>query len=86
MLPSVEEIKKITNSIGLNIMEEKMFGPDYARTLKYWKESFNHSWTSIRNIGFDNTFRRLWEYYLSYCEGGFRSGNINVGQFLIKKL
>ena len=41
---------------------------------------------NIKNIGFDNTFRRLWEYYLSYCEGGFKSGNINVGQFLIKKV
>ncbi len=86
MLPSVEEMKKITQSIGLNILEQKMFGLHYAKTLKYWKKSFESSWGNIKNIGFDNTFRRLWEYYLSYCEGGFKSGNINVGQFLIKKV
>ena len=50
-----------------------------------WKKSFNGSWKEIKEIGFDINFKRLWEYYLCYCEGGFKSGNINVGQFLIGK-
>ena len=85
MLPSIEEMKKIVNNNGLKVYEEKMYGLHYAQTLKYWTESFENSWEKIRNTGFDNTFKRLCKYYLSYCEGGFRSGNINVGQFLIKK-
>tara|TARA_B100000886_G_C20399334_1_gene481848 strand:+ start:103 stop:1284 length:1182 start_codon:yes stop_codon:yes gene_type:complete len=86
MLPSVEEIKKITRVTGLRIDKEKMFGEHYARTISYWKIAFDNSWNNIRTFGFDSTFKRLWKYYLSYCEGGFRSGNINVGQFLIKKV
>lgn len=86
MLPSVEEIKKITRVTGLRVDKENMFGEHYAKTIKHWKKSFDNSWNNIRTCGFDNTFKRLWKYYLSYCEGGFRSGNINVGQFLIKKV
>ena len=85
MLPSVEEMTKILKSNGLFIKEQKMFGNDYARTLKFWSRSFEGSWEKIKKEGFNETFRRMWRYYLGYCEGGFKSGNINVGQFLIKK-
>ena len=85
MLPSVEEMTKILKSNGLFIKQQKMFGNDYARTLKLWSRSFEGSWEKIKKEGFNETFRRMWRYYLGYCEGGFKSGNINVGQFLIKK-
>ena len=85
MLASVEEMTKILKSNGLFIKEQKMFGNDYARTLKLWSRSFEGSWEKIKKEGFNETFRRMWRYYLGYCEGGFKSGNINVGQFLIKK-
>ena len=85
MLPSVEEMTKILKSNGLFIKEQRMFGNDYARTLKLWSRSFEGSWEKIKKEGFNETFRRMWRYYLGYCEGGFKSGNINVGQFLIKK-
>ena len=85
MLPSVEEMTKILKSNGLFIKEQKMFGNDYAKTLKLWSRSFEGSWEKIKKEGFNETFRRMWRYYLGYCEGGFKSGNINVGQFLIKK-
>ena len=62
-----------------------MFGNDYAKTLKMWSKSFESSWDNIKKEGFNDTFRRMWRYYLGYCEGGFKSGNINVGQFLIKR-
>ena len=68
------------------IDEHFMFGDHYAKTLEYWRLSFERSWENIKQMGFNNTFRRMWDYYLSYCQGGFQSGNINVGQFLIKKI
>ena len=86
MLPSIEAMNKILESKGLCIKNKKMFGDDYAKTLRYWSDSFENSWENIRSLGFSESFRRLWSYYLGYCEGGFKSGNINVGQFLIKKV
>ncbi|MAV05961.1 MAG: hypothetical protein CMI71_03100 [Candidatus Pelagibacter sp.] len=86
MLPSIEAMNKILESKGLCIKNKKMFGDDYAKTLRYWSDSFENSWENIRTLGFSESFRRLWSYYLGYCEGGFKSGNINVGQFLIKKV
>ena len=86
MLPSVEEMNKVLNDNGLQVDEHFMFGDHYAKTLEYWRLSFERSWENIKQMGFNNTFRRMWDYYLSYCQGGFQSGNINVGQFLIKKI
>jgi cyclopropane-fatty-acyl-phospholipid synthase len=86
MLPSIEAMNKVIISKGMQIENRKMFGNDYARTLRYWSESFENSWDCIKNLGFSESFKRLWNYYLGYCEGGFKSGNINVGQFLIKKV
>ena len=85
MLPSTQVLKQNLDSLGLKVSKEFFFGDHYAQTLHNWKKSFNNSWEDIKDIGFDLEFKRLWEYYLSYCEGGFRSGNINVGQFLIEK-
>ena len=85
MLPSIEEMSKVLKSKGLTIEKKQMFGNDYAKTLKMWSKSFESSWDNIKKEGFNDTFRRMWRYYLGYCEGGFKSGNINVGQFLIKK-
>ena len=86
MLPSVEEMNKVIISRGLHIKNKKMFGNDYAKTIRIWSESFENSWGCIKSLGFSESFKRLWNYYLGYCEGGFKSGNINVGQFLIKKV
>jgi len=54
------------------------FGFDYARTIKDWRIRFNESFSSLRNKGYDETFKRLWEYYLCYCEGGFLERSISV--------
>ena len=85
MLPSVSTLRKTLERSGLRLIDENLFGEHYARTLSHWKNSFEYSWDEIKKNGFDPNFKRLWQYYLSYCEGGFRSGNINVGQFLIGK-
>ncbi|MFX4223718.1 MAG: class I SAM-dependent methyltransferase [Thalassobaculum sp.] len=63
---------------GLMQKDEFGFGLDYARTLAEWRERFLASWPEIAQLGFDDRFKRMWLYYLAYCEGGFRSGNIDV--------
>ena len=85
MLPSIPAINEIMSNEGLYIDKKNMFGLDYAETLKRWRSSFQDSLNQIKSQGFNDTFLRMWNYYLSYCERGFRSRNINVGQFLIKK-
>ena len=85
MLPSTQILQRTINQSGLKIIDKNLFGKHYAKTISQWKKSFNASWKDIRDKQFDINFKRLWQYYLSYCEGGFRSGNINVGQFLIGK-
>ena len=83
MLASQEVLDKTLKKTGLKIYKKSLFGDHYAKTLNEWKNSFENSWDEIKKLGFDMNFKRLWEYYFSYCEGGFKSGNINVGQFLI---
>lgn len=83
MLPSLYALNKTLDSEGLRILKENLFGQHYAKTINVWRRSFDSSWIDIKKSGFDISFKRLWSYYLSYCEGGFKSGNINVGQFLI---
>lgn len=81
MLPSRSEFRRQAARQGLVVRDEFAFGLDYARTLAQWRESFEAAWPRIAALGFDETFRRLWRLYLSYCEAGFRAGNIDVVQF-----
>ncbi len=81
MLPSVEAFTQSARKVGLKLDDAKMFGGDYAETLKRWRESFEAAWPGIVPLGFDERFRRLWRYYLCYCEAGFRAQTISVGQF-----
>ncbi len=70
---------------GMHLADAFEFGLDYARTLKVWRENFNRALPQVKVMGFDDTFIRLWNLYLSYCEGAFRAGRINVGQFDLRK-
>jgi cyclopropane-fatty-acyl-phospholipid synthase len=81
MLPSVDAFTQAARSVGLTLDHARMFGADYAETLKRWRESFEAAWPGIVPLGFDERFRRLWRYYLCYCEAGFRAQTISVGQF-----
>ena len=56
------------------IIRERIFGQDYAKTLATWRNNFRAAWPHLRPLGFDDRFRRLWKYYLAYCEAGFLSG------------
>jgi cyclopropane-fatty-acyl-phospholipid synthase len=81
MLPSRQAFRAAAARQGLAVADEHAFGIDYARTLAAWRQAFEHNWTKIAELGFDETFRRLWRLYLCYCEAGFLAGNIDVVQF-----
>ncbi len=70
---------------GMNLANSFEFGLDYAETLKIWRQNFNKALPHVSAMGFDETFVRLWNLYLSYCEGAFRAGRISVGQFLLER-
>jgi cyclopropane-fatty-acyl-phospholipid synthase len=80
MLPSPTALKEQVTRAGLTWQSHVMFGQDYAHTLAAWRERFLLAWDDIKALGFDERFKRLWTYYLSYCEGGFRAGAIDVTQ------
>ncbi|TYC50393.1 class I SAM-dependent methyltransferase [Rhodobacterales bacterium] len=85
MLPPPSRLVELGKSLGLDLAEQRIFGQDYARTLAEWRERFRQAWPQIRPLGFDDQFKRLWEFYLHYCEAGFRSGNIDVRQIVYVK-
>ncbi|MFN7180853.1 class I SAM-dependent methyltransferase [Hyphomonas sp.] len=85
MLISETVLKEQFAAAGLRHDGVAYFGQDYARTCREWARSFNGRWDEIRELGFDETFRRLWNFYLSYCEAGFTDGRINVGQFQVTR-
>lgn len=85
MLPSEERLKPITDRAGLNWTGVSRFGEDYADTLAEWGRRFEGAWDEIAQLGFDERFRKLWRFYLSYCEAGFRTGRTNVVQLSLAK-
>jgi len=85
MLPSPQILKSLGERFGIPIIRERIFGQDYAKTLATWRNNFHAAWPNLKQLGFDDRFRRLWEYYLSYCEAGFLSGNIDVRQVVFAK-
>jgi cyclopropane-fatty-acyl-phospholipid synthase len=85
-LPSDVKIHSIVNDqTQMSVEAQHDFGLDYAKTLQLWRADFNHNWQEISQFGFDETFRRLWNYYFHYCEGGFNQKAINVAQFVMVK-
>ncbi|GLQ39145.1 cyclopropane-fatty-acyl-phospholipid synthase [Rhizobium albus] len=80
MLPTNEHLRTYGDEAGLSIVGNRAFAADYARTLAEWRVRFWARWETIRPLGFDERFKRLWEFYLFYCEAGFRAENINVRQ------
>lgn len=69
---------------GLKLVEVEHFGKSYARTLAEWRARFHARWPAIAAQGFDESFKRLWHYYLCYCEAGFEEESIDVGLYTIK--
>jgi hypothetical protein len=71
MLPSPQVLKSLGERFGVPVIRERIFGQDYAKTLAIWRSNFREAWPNLMPSGFDDRFRRLWEYYLAYCEAGF---------------
>ena len=83
LLPSISAINNSVNKTGnLHLHNLKNFGLDYAKTLRIWRKNFNERITHTYKLGFDETFRRKWNYYLSYCEAAFEMRNISVVQMV----
>jgi len=80
-LPSVNLMKTLIKRNNLNLTKVNSYPDDYAKTLASWRVNFFKAWDNITPLGFDETFKRMWEFYLSYCEAGFKSRNINLIQF-----
>jgi cyclopropane-fatty-acyl-phospholipid synthase len=79
MLPSPTALRSQIKCAGLSLHTTEAFGASYARTVSIWQERFQAAWPDIAESGFPARFKRLWEYYLSYCEAGFRAGAVDVG-------
>ena len=80
-MPSEKALRQQVTAAGLRYDGSHYFGQDYARTCNEWSRAFNGKWAEIEKMGFDERFKRMWNFYLSYCEAGFADGRINVGQF-----
>ena len=80
-LPSLSFMKSLIKKNNLNLLKVNSYPDDYAKTLATWRENFLKVWSNIAPLGFDETFKKMWEFYLSYCEAGFKSKNIDLIQF-----
>jgi cyclopropane-fatty-acyl-phospholipid synthase len=85
MLMSPGAMARSAERAGLRMADRLFFGTDYAETLRQWAERFEESWPAIAPLGFDERFRRLWRFYLRYCEATFRNGATDVGHFALQK-
>ena len=85
MLPSEMRLKEETDRAGLEWRDIVRFGQNYADTLAEWARRFELAWDEIKGLGFDERFRRLWRFYLGYCEAGFRTERTNVVQISLTK-
>jgi cyclopropane-fatty-acyl-phospholipid synthase len=79
LIPSLDAIEStLAEHTRLRITQRHDHGLDYARTLRCWRQRFLAQWETVAAMGFDDTFRRTWEYYFAYCEAGFRTGYLDV--------
>ena len=85
MLPSPAALQKEVKSAGLQIMHSIEFGESYSQTLRRWHEVFNDRWDTIKRMGFDDRFHRMWNFYLCSCAAAFHRGNCDVTQITIKR-
>ena len=80
-LPSLKSLNKLSHKSGLKIDGYHLYGSHYSNTLQKWRESFLNSWDMIARQGFNSSFKKMWDFYFSYCDAGFKSKNIDLIQF-----
>jgi cyclopropane-fatty-acyl-phospholipid synthase len=84
MLPTKTAVREAATAAGFTLGTEDTFGLSYARTLREWRERFLAGSREIAALGLDERFRRMWEYYLAYCEAGFLCGSVDVSLFQLR--
>ena len=85
MLPSPSVLRQEIHRAGLSVQHSIEFGKSYSQTLRRWFEVFNNKWDDISAMGFDDRFRRMWNFYLTSCAATFESGNCDVTQITLQK-
>ncbi len=85
MLPTEAVMRQCGQVAGLTMVHLERFGESYARTLAEWRARFQEAWPRLEGMGFDQRFRRMWLYYLTYCEIGFEQATTNVGIYVFEK-
>ncbi|MDC5696196.1 cyclopropane-fatty-acyl-phospholipid synthase family protein [Intrasporangium calvum] len=86
LIPSLRAITEVTHRhTDLRVAGVRAFGRDYAETLRRWRATFMEQWPHVEGLGFDETFRNKWEFYLAYCEAGFASGYLDVAQIRFER-
>ena len=83
MLPTPSGFRALAEEAGWRLVDDHAFGLDYAETLRRWGLDFAAARDDLEAQGYDRPFRRLWAFYLAYCEAGFRAGSIDVHQFTL---
>jgi cyclopropane-fatty-acyl-phospholipid synthase len=84
-LPCPREFRRHAEAAGLRVVDEMAFGPDYAETLRRWREAFLAERAHVLQLGFDERFMRIWEFYLAYCEAAFDQASIDVVQYTLQR-
>ena len=86
LIPSLQAIDDVCEQhTGLRVTHRRELGLHYAETLRRWRTTFNDNWAEISRQGFDEHFRRTWEFYLAYCEAGFASRYLGVSQLRLSQ-
>jgi cyclopropane-fatty-acyl-phospholipid synthase len=85
MLPSPVVLRQEIEKAGLKVAQSVEFGESYSQTLRRWHETFNARWDQVAALGFDDRFRRMWNFYLTSCAGTFHSGNCDVTQITVTR-
>ncbi len=85
MLPSPSALRQEIERAGLRVARSIEFGDSYSQTLRRWHDTFNEKWEQIQPLGFDERFRRMWNFYLTSCAATFQSGNCDVTQITVTR-
>jgi cyclopropane-fatty-acyl-phospholipid synthase len=85
LIPSVPAFREAVDGTSLRVVNDLSFGPAYAETLRLWRERFEATTEQLDALGFDPAFRRMWTFYLAYCEAGFRARYLDVHQFVLRR-
>ncbi|MGL4237887.1 class I SAM-dependent methyltransferase [Tabrizicola sp.] len=85
MLPAPSVLRSEVERAGLRVKGSIEFGQSYSLTLRRWHEVFNDRWSEVRKMGFDERFKRMWDFYLASCAGAFQGGNCDVTQITVTR-